>query len=399
MITSAENSATVLRFNGADWTQIGGSIPAVNIQSLALSHDGNTSVIGAVGLTNVGSFDVWHFNGTQWAPRLGIWALTPTRFGHAVDISADGNIVVVGEPNTNNLNGSVSVWQRVGTGWNQRGFYILGDVYQARFGSSVAISDDGETVVGGATNSDLGDASVYNFDNGQWVLRATITGSATNRLTGGIAISADGTIVAAGGPNNFNQPTVSGNVQIWTADGDQWSLVETLTGGPGARFGNDVAISDDGSSVIINADGGVAEGAVTVWQQNGRGQWVSIKEFTGGYPNFVGISGDGLTVAFIDGTLSDINGTPVFANVIRAFRADPALPSTPPPAPPATPAPTVDAVGGDTGSSGDGVSAGGWVAIGGGAAITIGGMAAAFVKRDVIYKALVSNDPVSQVLL
>jgi len=72
-------------------------------------------------------------------------------FGTSVDISEDGESVVIGAPLNNGAGvdaGQMRVFDFLNNQWQQRGFDIDGDAADDRFGSSLAISGDGSTVAG-----------------------------------------------------------------------------------------------------------------------------------------------------------------------------------------------------------------------------------------------------------
>jgi hypothetical protein len=159
--------------------------------SLEISEDGNTIVAGAaddtclvaginapcrestwpphLGAGSAGAAYVWARSGNTWVEQAFLKVTNPDLedlFGVRVAISADGNIIVAGAPNedsnakgingnqSNNLadgSGAAYVFTRSGTTWTQRA-YVKGSNTEAfdEFGSAVAMSDDGKTIVIGA---------------------------------------------------------------------------------------------------------------------------------------------------------------------------------------------------------------------------------------------------------
>jgi hypothetical protein len=159
--------------------------------SVGLSEDGNTVVIGAaddsclvpgvnapcrgatwpphLGAGSSGGAYIWARTGNNWVEQAYLKASRPELedlFGVRVSISGDGNTVVVGAPNedggSKGINGdqmdnsaddagAVFVFTRTGSTWTQRA-YLKGSNTEAfdEFGSALAVSRDGKTIVIGA---------------------------------------------------------------------------------------------------------------------------------------------------------------------------------------------------------------------------------------------------------
>jgi hypothetical protein len=159
--------------------------------SVAVSADGNTIVAGSaddaclvpginapcigatwpphLGAGSAGAAYVWARSGNTWVEQAYLKASNPDLedlFGVRTAISADGNTIVAGAPNEdsnakgingdqmNNLGdsaGTAYVFTRTGTTWTQRA-YLKGSNTEAfdEFGSAIAVSGDGKTVVIGA---------------------------------------------------------------------------------------------------------------------------------------------------------------------------------------------------------------------------------------------------------
>ena len=134
-------------------------------RSVALSADGNTALIGGAHDNNwVGAAWVFTRLGSTWTQQGS--KLTPTDetgtsgFGWSVALSADGNTAVIGGPADNNSIGAAWVFTRSGSTWTQQGPKLTGTgevlaqpspPFDIRFGTSVALSSDGNTaLIGGA---------------------------------------------------------------------------------------------------------------------------------------------------------------------------------------------------------------------------------------------------------
>ncbi len=142
--------------------------------SLATSANGVWLVVGASGndvggaLTNAGHVRVFEYV-ALWSQVGGDidGALTNDRFGSSVAISPGGETVAVGAPGASGgaAAGSVSVFENLGSPWTQSGPTIDGASATDSLGSSVALAADGQVVAVGVplTNNSAGYARVFGF--------------------------------------------------------------------------------------------------------------------------------------------------------------------------------------------------------------------------------------------
>lgn len=312
-------------YSFAQWNQLGGTINGIasndrlgDFNAIAVDATGNTMVVGSSRNNGSGSFlgyaKVLDWNGSQWVQRgatfLGSAGLEGT--GSAVDLSADGNTVVVSSPwGTNSLgyrSGLVNVYDWDGTTWVQRGATIEGEGNPSPildgdiFGRAVAISPDGNYLaVGAPSNTQAGGvlqiqghARVYNWNGQNWVqMGLDIDGDVSLEEFGlAIDISADGTKLAVGGRSFtlWSGSTVVsqdiGIVRNYTWDGTQWNQRGTpMTGAAQSdRFGTSVSLSDDGDILAVSTtrtNGSNASTQIFEWSNS---QWVSKGS------NIIGIS-------------------------------------------------------------------------------------------------------------
>ena len=263
----------------------------------------------------------------QQGPKLvGCYRNTKPFLGDSAAISADGNTAIVGGPFDDSLVGAAWVFARVGGVWAQQGAKLVGSGANgsrgAEQGSSVAISADGNTVVvGGPWDGDgVGAAWVFSRTGGTWaqmgskLVGSGATGSIKAMQGTSVAISADGTTVAVGGPDDDSW---AGAVWIWVRQGDEWvaqgpKLVGTGAAATGARQGASVALSADGDTAIVggpnNWAGGQRAGGAWVFTRS-AGVWTQ----QGGVLYGVGAVGDpkeGTSVAIsADGNTAILGGS------------------------------------------------------------------------------------------
>ena len=150
--------------------------------------------------------------------------------------------------------------------WSQVGGDIEGIVADDKFGSSVSLSADGTILAVGAPNNDSngslsGHVRVYAESGGIWTqLGGDINGESAGDASGfSVALSADGTRLAVGAPfnditNESNSNT--GQVRIYIFNGGIWSLLgEEIYGqSVGDMLGRSVSISADGTRLAIGAN-------------------------------------------------------------------------------------------------------------------------------------------------
>jgi uncharacterized protein (TIGR03437 family) len=184
-ITSDDVGAVwVYTRSGGLWSQQGSKLAGTGVdgccaeqgQSLALSADGNTAIVGGLNDHNGGSAWVFTRSGGVWSQQgrklVGTGAIGSALQGVSVALSADGNTAIVGGNGDNNLAGAAWMYTRSGSLWSQLGGKLVGTGAAAgpgqpggfaQQGRAVALSADGNTaLVGGPTdNGYLGAAWVF----------------------------------------------------------------------------------------------------------------------------------------------------------------------------------------------------------------------------------------------
>jgi hypothetical protein len=130
------------------------------------------------------------------------------------------------------------------------------------YGFAVAMSTDGSTAVvgqlGDSTSTDVpGAAHVYTVDGSNWTQQAELTASdpSYDMLFGNaVAVSADGNTVIVGDPGECGyglDNCEDGAAYVFVRDGSNWTQQAELRGGPG--FGGAVALSGDGNTALVGA--------------------------------------------------------------------------------------------------------------------------------------------------
>ena len=234
--------------------------------AVALNADGTVLVVGAVfndgGGSNAGHVRVYDWTDGSWVQRGSDidYTIQNAQFGAAVDVNADGTIVVIGAPWSGK--GSHACTSGPGAGGsNGRRPRREGKCRKDLFGynEGVAISADGTIVaVGGSENSyGPGYVRVYEWSGGSWgQLGADIDGEGTGDYSGTpVRLSSDGTVVAIGAPyNDGGTGSNSGHARVYEWSGS-WSQRGSDIDGTSASdyAGYRIALSADGNILALGS--------------------------------------------------------------------------------------------------------------------------------------------------
>lgn len=166
------------------------------------------------------------------------------------------------------------MFTRSGSTWIQEGKKLAG-ADEAWFGSSVALSADGNTIlIGGLVE---GAAWVFLRSGSSWVQQGEkLTGrgeDVSGEFGSSGALSADGNTALIGGP-------VDNAAWVFTRSGSTWTQQgNKLAGGRRvADFGESVSLSADGNTALVGGDGGgpyagaalIFTRAGAVWARHGK---------------------------------------------------------------------------------------------------------------------------------
>ena len=192
-------------------------------------------------------------------------------FGRSVALSSDGSRLAVGGRGNDGGgtdSGHVRVFEESGGTWTQVGDDINGEAAGDHFGWDVALSLNGTRLAAGgylndANGSNAGHVRVFEESGGTWTQVGTdIDGETASDLFGiSVALSSDGTRVAAGAAANDTTGTDAGHVRVFEESGGTWTQVGANIDGEAASdyFGWSVALSSDGTRLAVGAynnDGG-----------------------------------------------------------------------------------------------------------------------------------------------
>lgn len=215
------------------------------ISTIALSGDGNTALVGANGYlastAAVGAVYAFTRSGTTWTQQQVLKASDNKIndfFGSAMALSSDGVTALVEA----NSQGALYAFTRTGNTWTQQQ-KMTSPISGGGFGSPLALSSNGSTALVGGTDPNLnyqGVAYVYTRATSSWALQQELKAS-DGGYTTPFALSADGN-------------TALGGVYLFSRTGATWTQQQKLSdGAQGDYFGASVALSSDASTVLSGA--------------------------------------------------------------------------------------------------------------------------------------------------
>ncbi|MFH2142669.1 MAG: T9SS type A sorting domain-containing protein [Bacteroidota bacterium] len=228
----------VYEYIGSDWIQLSSDIVGENGSdqsgnSVSLNSNGDILAIGAhyndgTGQSECGHVRIFEYSGGNWV-QMGSdidGEAIDDRFGFSVSLSSNGLTVAIGaERNDGNNIGSghVRVFEFNSGNWIQIGNDIDGESGGDYSGTSVSLSSDGSIVAIGAPYNDgnggnSGHVRVFGYSSGNWIqIGSDIDGENALDWSGySVSLSADGSIVAIGAPNNYGNGTDAGHARIYS---------------------------------------------------------------------------------------------------------------------------------------------------------------------------------------
>ena len=240
------------QFNGNEWVAMGEPIfEGIGTgNSVAIDSSGEKIAVLSTGRNGFDITRTYDWDGSNWQSTgefttadRGMYNSERTSLG----MSDDGNVLVVGKPD------GVLVYERINGNWVIRGLEFDNGISGDDSGFSVDISSDGNTVVIGSphmgnTANGKGSVSVHDWNGSEWIMRGGLLpepDQSEYRIGHTVAISGDGNSVAYSGP-------VGGYGWVDVADwnGSEWvsrgGLIEDADLPRGQRFGYALDLSSDG---------------------------------------------------------------------------------------------------------------------------------------------------------
>lgn len=283
--------------SGSSWVQQGGPLSTGGgaPYALALSTNGDVAVISAVTENGDGKAWVYERKGSNWVRTAALQPkglVASTRgFGVGVALSSDGAIALVssgGYWGGALRNGALWTFERVGSAWKQQGDAVAPPGAQ-RDSLRVAMSGNGRTALLGGS----GRAWLLTRQGVSWHESRQLRGVGTTKYFGfQVALSSDGrTAFVADGDHT---------AWIFGRRGGAWYQQIKISRPRAVQFGMGVALSEDGSVAVIGEDDGGGPGSAWVFTRRGMvwvrsGVKLSAKRQSL-FGNTVALSGSGETV-------------------------------------------------------------------------------------------------------
>lgn len=315
-------------------------------KSLALSANGDTLAVGAnagnVGTVHL--FTRTNGTWTERQQLMASNAAPRRAFGHRLALSASGTVLAVGDPMESvgalRNNGAVYLFTHDGTLWSERALLRASSPWdQAFFGSSVSLNGAGDTLAVGAPESSNtipygGSAYLFTGGGANWIQQAELKAPldmAELSFGTSVALSSNGNTLAIGarGDNSGvvgdpldGSASLSGAVHVFSRDGTNWlhqAYLKAANPGMDDQFGRAVSLSGDGNTLVVGApyerstadglegnqtnDGSSEVGAAYVFKREGLAwrQRVYVKAPNSGASDAFGmdlaVSADGQTLA------------------------------------------------------------------------------------------------------
>jgi hypothetical protein len=266
------------------WTQLGSEVYGRNIgggkvDALSLSSNGHVFAFGDKGhpiyepVSYVGVYKYESGNWVQFGDYIEAEDLTDLS-GASVSLSSDGTIVAIGAPfnkaeSSNSSIGHVRVFENQSGVWTQLGNDIDGEAIGYESGWSISLSADGTVVAIGAPNNggngiQAGHVRVYKYESGNWLqVGDDIDGEVAYDKTGqSLSLSGNGKILAIGERGNIAGSTEMGRVRIFIDENDTWVQIgNSIFGDESEDYsGQGVTLSTDATTLAIGATGNDGNG-------------------------------------------------------------------------------------------------------------------------------------------
>jgi len=201
------------------------------------------------------------------------------RFGRSVAVSSDGETIIVGdvrEPPDGE--GVAHVYVRSGSLWNETA-KLEGPSADFTFGDTVAVSSDGATIL--VLSSDGG--HVFARSGQTWKRRASLVPTRSYVFLTTAALSPDGRVAVLTDDDVVGNVRGPGRAYVFVRTGTRWARAQTIVE-PGAprgwhEFGVGVGAARGGRTLILGAPltdvGGIdfTRGVVHVFSRIGNGGW------------------------------------------------------------------------------------------------------------------------------
>lgn len=319
---------SIYEWSGSTWIQKGQNINGTGVgdgfgRVSSLNYTGNTIAIGSPG-GSTPYVRICEWNGSNWIQKgQTLYGSNYNSFGSSVALEKDGNIVIIGVPLDDNLNGfgagKVDVYEWNSSSWVQKGPTLYGDSVGDGFGQSVCItnfssSGDPVAIAIGAHGNPLTDNTSYVKAFNWNVLYPNLWDPIGSTIYGispgdgfGQSVSMSSNVgggelrLAVGGWSGIGE---NGFVSLYDYNQGfspfyfQW--IRSYYGS--GRFGTSVSLNALGNYLAVGAPTfGGSNGKVNIYTHNFNNAWSIEDSIVGNtgekFGNYVSLSYDGTNVA------------------------------------------------------------------------------------------------------
>ena len=240
--------------------------------AIDMNDEGTRVIVGAPksnrknGIVSVYELDSQTETWSRLGSEIGKEIIPENSRGHAgesVTMNGAGNRIAFGAPQMNSYKGCIFTMELVDNEWIMMGERFDASGYYASAGGSVAMDSTGERLVFGSTygNWFVGRVDIFDFDrdNNQWVSSHSTDGEMAyyDQFGGDVDISDNGERVVVGSTNSdANGKKNSGAFKVLEYDSflGEWSILGGVNGDSAFdKMGEAVSISGDGNYVAVSS--------------------------------------------------------------------------------------------------------------------------------------------------
>jgi len=226
-------------------------------------------------------------------------------FGTDVSLTQDGNLAMVGARHVGAPNrGKVYSYTRSGVTWSTGQAWQGSNSSHLEFGRSVSVSSDGTTIavgVLGVSGVEQGAVYIYRKPSTTWIEQDILTASDAqnnDEFGNAVALSSDGNSLLVGAWKEDGSGTNRGAVYFFTRSGSPgtWTQQQKIVASDptnSAQFGASVAITPDGNTAVVGANNiNAGRGAVYVFNRSGSpSTWTEQQKMTASDGTFGDVMG------------------------------------------------------------------------------------------------------------
>ena len=247
-----------------------------------ISDDGNTVVVS--GLYNSNTVNVFKKISTSWVLTIITGSNPSNKIGQNVKVSSNGNSIVTG-PSYPYVNGTIPtttgyfiVLKFNGSSWVETVVTSSNSNSSDNFGSGPAVSSDGNTIVIGRSIMNNNKFYVFKFNGTVWIETVVTASVSSNISFGTFTISGDGTVIVI--VSQYGSITIA-TPYVFKWNGTSW--VEMMTLSPSSTtnlgyFANSVSISGNGDVIAF---GNIIDNSAFLFRWNaGTNTWLEEAKIT-----------------------------------------------------------------------------------------------------------------------